>query len=87
MTYNSDINMHSQVLTANTIPTLFPPLSPLQPCQPTPTSAPLQPTITSQPTKSTLGPLIICRSLAQPLDAEWATHHQAVQDERATIRT
>ena len=87
LTYDSDINVHSQVLTTNTVPTPFPPLSPLQTCQPTPTSASLQPTITSQPTKSTLGPLITHRTLAQPLDAEWATHCQAAQDERATIRT
>ena len=87
LTYDSNINMHNQVLTTNTVPTPFPPLSPLQPCQPTPTSTPLQPTITSQPTESMLGPSIIGRSLAQPLDAEWATHCQAVQDERATIRT
>ena len=86
-TYDSDINRDSQVITTNTVPTPFPPLSPLQPRQPTPTSAPLQPTITSQPTESTLDPLIIRRSLAQPLDAEWASHRQAAQDERATIRT
>jgi hypothetical protein len=30
---------------------------------------------------------VVCRSLAQPLDVEWATHRQAAQDERATIRT